>query len=696
MALGLDAGILLMVSIIATVAFIAVVNGILIPATQEWFRDAMIRMPKFDYNNNTNTGNENYNTYQNLMKIAIPIIAIAMTFAGAVIILEEFYIFRKEQGISIVTRGVMYIIFLLLFPSLWDLFANGIEQISYYIINPDDPSDMNSINNRIQYIFQYIGGIIPPDVNWDTVLQFLTNPNDAAQTIFRDVFLAVFKAFIAAMAVFLMFVIGTVRIVLTAIMTVAIPLILAFSLFPFADRVFSRLKDILIGLSFAPVLSALVITAGVAFLNSTPLSPLQQWMAAIAIGFLAILIPTITAPVVGSLVTQLTTIGTGAMLASLYMGSQTITGMARGVATTFSTLSQSGVFNSLPLSKKAITLGAGAIKGLGAGLTSGVLAQTAEAAKSIGMGRLAEPVYQVLPRITAKIPSLSARHANSLVTSYKGSAIEGVLAFNMLNADPNTVNEYEATQFVNSLKGMDNEQVADTLNKYLNVKMHDSQKNVIGHGLKEIVNAVSSNPDTTKAFYASLLNIQQQGGIEGMIKNNPNRINDYINASDYIKTKVESKYGIELPDGLHVYDIAIKPDDAVITPVYEAKYAIGTLLKNVEERVKVGDVPQVSDIKMQGMKDMLEAKITSMLPEDARKNVDIKELAGEIFHRIKRDYGETGKKILYDEIVSGSWITNKEISSKVVDLSDKVFKEEEALGFKKNDNYLGYFFNQSK
>ncbi len=340
-----------MVGIIATVAFIAVVNGILIPATQDWFKDAMIKMPKFNYNYNTNTGNENYNTYQNLMNIAIPIITIAMIFAGAVIILEEFYIFRKDQGISIVTRGIVYIIFLLLFPSLWDLFANGIEQISYYIINPNNPNDMNSINNRIQYIFQYIGGIVPPTVDWNTVLQFLTNPNDAAQTIFRDVFLAVFKAFIAAMAVFLMFVIDTVRIVLTAIMVIALPLILAFSLLPFAERVFARLKDILIGLSFAPILSALVITTGVAFLESTELTPLQQWMASIAIGFLAILIPTITTPVVGSLVTQLTTIGTGALLASLYMGSQATTGLARGITTTFSTLTQAGVFNSLPLSR---------------------------------------------------------------------------------------------------------------------------------------------------------------------------------------------------------------------------------------------------------------------------------------------------------------------------------------------------------
>ncbi len=340
-------------------------------------------------------------------------------------------------------------------------------------------------------------------------------------------------------------------------------------------------------------------------------------------------------------------------------------------------------------------MGMGAMKGLGAGLTSGVLVQSAEAMKSIGMGRLAEPIYHFLPKIQSVIPTYASRHASNLVSAYKGSAIEGILAFNMLNADPNTVNEYEAIQLVNSLKGMDDEQVADTLNKYLNIKMQDKQKDVIGHGLKEIADAVSSNPNATKAFYASLMNIQQQGGIEGMIRKNPNRINDFINASDYMKAKVEAKYGIELPEGLHVCDIAVRPDDAIITPVYETKYAIGTLLKNVEERFKAGDVPQVGNTELKGMKDILASKIASMLPEEAKKNVDAEKMAKEIYYRIKEDYGEEGKKILYDEIVNGSWITNKEISSKVIDLSDKVFKEEVALGMKK-DNYLGYFFDQYK
>ncbi len=686
MALGLDAGILLMVSLIAIIALIAFVNGILIPNSQSWFKDSLIKMPRFTTDN---SNNENYNTYNNLRVIAIYIIIIALTFSAIVLVLEEFYIFRREQAFTIIAHGTLYLILLLLFPSLWDMLANTIESISYYILNPENPNDTNAIDNKIEYIFQYIGGITAPNIDWNTVLQFLTNPNDAAQTIFRDVFLAVFKAIIASIITFLMFVIGIIRIVLTSIMMISLPLILAISLFPFADRVMQRFKDILIGLTFAPILSSLVITSGVALLNSIEFSPLQQWLASIAIGFLAISIPTITAPIIGSMVTQLTTIATGGALGALYMSTQTVTNVAKGAISTYKALSEAGIYSSLPLSRRALALSSGAIKGLSSGLSSGLLMQAGEALKSTGFSKLSEPIYLARDKIMRYSSSNLRDYANNLISNYQGSAIEGALLFSIKEADISNTNLEEANRFMDRIKRYTNKQnynaIADEFNDYLQLK-HMPNKEALGKSLSSLALAFSNNINSIKAFYAGLNNLRNEP-LQSIIESNSNRINDYIYASNYIRRALEHQYGITIPEELHKFDINSKPNNAIVTQAYETKYKIGTLLLNIENRIAKGDIPDIELIELEGIKEKVANMINNSakhLPDENKKRI----IRG-ITDHIKRIYGEVGMKILYDELKKDIPII---VNDKTIDLSDKIAEDDVFLGKKQEIPNIDYLY----
>lgn len=579
MALGLDAGILLMATIVAVIAFVAVVNLWLIPETQTWFIDAMIKMPRFEYDESNNTGNDNYKTYDNLRSIAFVIIAIAMTFSAFILFGEEFYIFRKNQAFSIISHGVLSIILILVFPILWDMFATFVEQLSYYILNPEDSNDINAIKNKVTFIFQQIGS---PNVDWNTVLQMLTDPVGAAETIFREVFLAVFKAFISAMTVFLMFVIGTVRIVLTAIMIIALPMILSLSLLPFADRVMSRLKDILIGLSFAPILSALVITAGVAFLNSSNFSDMQGWMASIAIGLLAVSIPTITAPVVGSIVSQLTMIGSSAMLAGTYFGGSAVTGAIKGASNAVHTAMLSGVpFNSLSMAKAAIT---GAGKGFAVGASSGVLKEVSEGLKSMGFGKLSQPIEEASHTIEQNIRRVGASSASKYINEYTGSVTEGLLPY-LATQKRGNLNTEASMDFANTINKLSREgryeAIADMANGYLGFK-NIPNKREFGKTFAEQIQAYSKSKEALARVYAGLEDIKSKGGINSL---DADTLAHLVLGRDILRDVASKEFDIEIPNPNFEASSIIKLPkqlEAIAPYVIGADYSIANVLADAE------------------------------------------------------------------------------------------------------------------
>ena len=131
MVLGLDAGVLTLAVLIAVVAFVLFVNAYLIPEVGNWFLDAVVKMPKFDYTfQGGEQGNANFNLYRQLRTIAFPIIIIALTLTAVYLTGEEFDVFRKGQAFGTFAKGIIIIIFIFTFPPFWSVYVSMMLPLS--------------------------------------------------------------------------------------------------------------------------------------------------------------------------------------------------------------------------------------------------------------------------------------------------------------------------------------------------------------------------------------------------------------------------------------------------------------------------------------------------------------------------------------------------------------------------------------
>jgi hypothetical protein len=140
--------------------------------------------------------------------------------------------------------------------------------------------------------------------------------------------------------------------------------------------------------------------------------------------------------------------------------------------------------------------------------------------------------------------------------------------------------------------------VADEFNKMLKIPNYDKlDKAKLGRSLAEYASAFSSNDTASRAFYAGLKQLSNEGGLEGLMKNRADAIDDItFSGHEYIKPVLERELGIQIPDSIHGMDV--KPSDGQLKVMYEVKYTIGSLLKNVDDNLRAGLT--FSGIKLQG------------------------------------------------------------------------------------------------
>lgn len=317
----LDAGIIILGIIVAIIAIVA--------ATLTWsdlleisYVKLITEMPKFEYNvlEGQETGNRNFEIYQILRNIALVVFVFVMMFAGISFVFEHVNLIPPETAYQILSKSFIFILFFFFFPPLWDLLAITVEQTSLWILNPEDLDDPTK---NISYLLNKLGGGIecrPGDesctFSLDSLVAGITDPFNSLKNMFLTTFLAVFKAIALLIFMFLTFLLGTIRIILTAILTIAIPLILMISLLPIFRRVTNRLIDAFLGLIIAPIFSALSIIAGVAhlqtFASSNP-DPMVEWFAALAVMGLATFIPAMIVPMLGSILHSVSSVISGAV-----------------------------------------------------------------------------------------------------------------------------------------------------------------------------------------------------------------------------------------------------------------------------------------------------------------------------------------------------------------------------------------------
>jgi len=381
--LMLALGLIIFTAVIVLTQLVVAIGGPLIP-------QLITEMPRFfDYDDVTGdlildgdgnpAANERTELYFGLFLFSFIILVIIGILSILVLMLEQIRWVNPGTAWRLLRKVILFIPFFAIFPFLWDLWAITIESTSMALLEFN--SGGIDAATRTATLWQSMGGIIPPGafdpLEWSAAF---VDPGAFAQGIMKDIFLALFKGFAVMFMTAMAFIISTIRIMLTMVFAMSIPLILVLGLIP----LFRKLKDLvvnnLVGLSLAPIFSALILTTGMAYLDSTPLPGMQDWFAALAVGFLTVFAPVILAPILGTLTTQV-----GQMMSTAIMGAAIIGGSAgQGALSGMTNASNQMSGAAASMAMMGGSAGAGALAG-SKGMTSGQIGTfTSGAAHSMG------------------------------------------------------------------------------------------------------------------------------------------------------------------------------------------------------------------------------------------------------------------------------------------------------------------------
>jgi len=328
-------GLIIFTAVIVITQVVVAVGGPLIP-------QLITEMPRFfDYDgitgdlildaNGNPQSNERTELYFGLFVFSFIILIVIGILSILVLLLESIKWVNPGTAWRLLRKVILFIPFFAVFPFLWDLWAITIESTSMALLEFNNGGV--DAATRTATLWNSMGGIIPSGaldpLEWTNAF---VDPGAFAQGIMKDVFLALFKGFAVMFMTAMAFIISTIRIMLTMVFAMSIPLVLVLGLIP----LFRKLKDLvvsnLVGLSMAPIFSALILTTGMAYLDSTTLPAMQDWFASLAVGFLAVFAPVILAPILGTLTTQVGQMMSTAIMGAAIVGSTAGQGALGGIS----------------------------------------------------------------------------------------------------------------------------------------------------------------------------------------------------------------------------------------------------------------------------------------------------------------------------------------------------------------------------
>jgi hypothetical protein len=284
--------------------------------------------------------------YNFIMVIALIIIA----FGAALMLFTGLGGGReKEQGggmSQVLMQVITAVIIVLIFPLVYDQVAQVINYMSQTIIAyPQSPQFYN-------VAIQNLWNAATKGGSWDSII---------------TASLINFAVWVMELIAYLMvYFLGTVRILLIAVMVTAFPLAVALKMIPFTKKLSQMVEDTLFGLMLAAIMSAII--AGVAlqiiehFSGSyfqEAIGPYPNWVAIAAI-FAIILMPTVFAPLTATL---MQTVSQTAMTAGAV-------GVAVGAGAAVP--AAGGAIAGGKVASGAMGAAAAAGKGLGGQLTAGL------------------------------------------------------------------------------------------------------------------------------------------------------------------------------------------------------------------------------------------------------------------------------------------------------------------------------------
>ncbi|MEM1950849.1 MAG: hypothetical protein QXE95_00065 [Candidatus Nitrosocaldus sp.] len=568
MVFGLSAGLLTVIAVFAVIALIALSVGI-VNTIGNTFTDIALTLPKFNYYNDSGS---NLTMYTFFRDSSLYIIAIVLILAGISLVFENLAILPRHTAYSMISRSAILIIILFAFPLFWDPIADTIEEFSLYILSQEDPS---RADEKVRWLWENISTIATPSIP-DPM--DLLDPARLSEQLFVDVFMGAFKSFIALMLMMSLYLIGTIRLVLTAVLIIGLPLILMISLIPFLKRISDMLINTLIGLSIAPILSSLTVAAGSAYVMGADLEPLQLWIASVAIASLAVYFPALLAPAIGSLVTTISAWVTGAGVSGILFAGGSIAGAARGAVAGISTIA-SGLESTLgrtpttlelaraAMSTPAVkTIGKSAVAGFGAGMLGGLLASIRPATEALSIPSISRFTDNAVKSTFITANNEGREHGMEVVRNFAGSLIEGAIAY-YASIKPNTsVDGREVNRWFYTVKRLyddgDYNALARFANEYFMLpdNILRGREDVFGKVFGEYIMHIGKDKRPLTNLYYWLEHIRERGGISKAV--DPRLLKEIISNRDANREKVESMYNIILPNpNFEVIDLTVWVDD---------------------------------------------------------------------------------------------------------------------------------------
>jgi len=481
--------------------------------------------------------NERIDLYWLLVSISVIILVAVAMVAVLGYVFEIIRWIHPGTAIGIIKKIVLFLIVFLVFPFVWDIYAILIENFSLFLLDPFDSGDDPS--NKTLELWRAMGSVIPVDIfDLDAWASAFTDPGTFAQGMMKDVFLALFKGFAVMFMTAMMFIISTIRILLTIIIAMSIPLLLTLSLIPMFRSVKDMLFKNLIGLSIAPVFSALVLTTGLAYLDSTTLPAMQDWFASLAVGFLAVFFPVMLAPMLGNIVTQVGQMMSTAIMAGSIVGGMVGQGALGGVAkslggTANGATAMAGMGGAATLG----SFGGGGNSGMKPPISSQELGMAGmSAASSPGMGRMSSvstPMAfgnDALTKTSGVIEHTPMSFGEKLKTGMKGAVYGGGagLAAGSLRAAGYAMHVDQAV----------NPMVHDIQNVGMNKAFESGQISGANHSLNDISKSMTAmespqiNVETTQT-------VMPETGESARLMTNPG---DVINSMENLD-RVHNRFG---------------------------------------------------------------------------------------------------------------------------------------------------------
>ena len=314
---GADAGILILTTILSTLAYVAVMF-VLIKEIAVGFVGIITDVPSFEFAivDGVETGNFSYLLHSIFAEIALYFFIFVFLIFAILLLLKQAELVTSDTLKNMIKSAGIGIIIIMIFPYLWDSISDISEMSALWVLNPlysfdedapcissEDPRaaqladwqrtmKKNSLpvyvtwwdpkeeclpSLRPDYLFSkaIYGATIDLDFvdeeegDWWNIIDRLTAYTTAiAQGIFGIIFEGVTRATILFFLASMSALVGSVRHLLTDVIAIGLPILLVLRCLPFAgiEKMANTLLTVFVPLLFVPFFSALIITAGSASL----------------------------------------------------------------------------------------------------------------------------------------------------------------------------------------------------------------------------------------------------------------------------------------------------------------------------------------------------------------------------------------------------------------------------------------------